>query len=263
MALAVMARAIFRCSHANGTISALIPRWYLREAGCGSDQRQGRTCGAEKLTRAMRFHLVYSGSLRASGNKSKPEDVRTIRDKFHPQLELLWNSHAALRRLRVSARVLKNLNDRFSYWDPPDSPLFDHDPNEPLKEGHVDLCEPIDRGGNRYIPLVRKSLGLACFLDIMFLRQEDPGELVLQGGDLDNRIKTLFDALRVPDGDLAQTHNPTYCLLESDTLIDGFRVSTGRLLVPETIHANEVHLAIEVTIKVLRVGNWNQCLMGD
>jgi hypothetical protein len=97
----------------------------------------------------------------------------------------------------------------------------------------------------------------------MFLRQEDPGELVLQGGDLDNRIKTLFDALRVPDGDLAQAHNPTYCLLESDTLIDGFKVSTGRLLVPETIHANEVRLIIEVTIKVLRVGNWNQCLMGD
>jgi hypothetical protein len=212
----------------------------------------------------MRFHLVYSGSLRASGNKSKPEDVRTIRDELHPQLELLWKSHAALRRLRVSARVLKNINDRLSYWDPPDSPLFDHDPDEPLKEGFVDLCEPIEKGNNRYIPLVRKSLGLACSLEIMFLRQEDPGELVLQGGDLDNRIKTLFDALRIPDvGDVAQAQNPTYCLLESDTLIDGFRVSTGRLLMSETNHPSEVHLTIEVIIKVLRVGSWNQCLMGD
>jgi hypothetical protein len=211
----------------------------------------------------MRFHLVYSGSLRASGNKSKPEDVRTIRDEFHPQLELLWNSHAALRRLRVSARVLKNFEDRLGHWNPPDSPFFDHDPNEPLPEGHVDLCEPIEKGNNRYIPLVRKSLGLACSLDIMFLRQEDPGELVLQGGDLDNRIKTLFDALRIPDGDVAQAQNPTYCLLESDSLIDGFRVSTGRLLMSETSRPSEVRLTIEVTIKVLKVGDWNQCLMGD
>jgi hypothetical protein len=148
-------------------------------------------------------------------------------------------------------------------WLPPDSPFFDHHPNEPLREGFIDLCEPIEKGNHGYIPLVRKSLGLACFLDIMFLRQEDPGELVLQGGDLDGRIKTLFDALRVPDVDLAQAKNPTYCLLESDTLIDGFRVSTGRLLMSEINHPSEVRLTIEVTIKVLRVGSWNQCLMGD
>ncbi len=97
----------------------------------------------------------------------------------------------------------------------------------------------------------------------MFLRQEDPGELVLQGGDLDNRLKTLFDALRIPDGDVAQAQNPTYCLLESDTLIDSFKVSTGRLLMSEPNHPSEVHLTIEAAIKVLRVGSWNQCLMGD
>jgi hypothetical protein len=214
----------------------------------------------------MRFHLVYSGSLRASGNKSKPEDVRTIRDRFHPQLELLWNSHAALRRLRHSARVPKNWEVALQHWQPPTSPLWEDqhlDPNEALQEGFVDLCEPIEKGNNRYIPLVRKSLGLACSLDIMFLRQEDPGELVLQGGDLDNRIKTLFDALRIPDGDVAQAQNPTYCLLESDTLIDSFKVSTGRLLMSETNHPSEVHLTIEAAIKVLRVGSWNQCLMGD
>ena len=212
----------------------------------------------------MRFHLVYSGPLRASGNKSKPKDVQAIRDKFHPQLELLWTSHAALKLLRHAARVPKDREVALGHWHPPTSPLWDlYDPNEPLQEGFVDLCEPIEKGNNRYLPLVRKSLGLACSLDIMFLRQEDPGELVLQGGDLDNRIKTLFDALRVPDLDLPQAHNPTYCLLENDTIIDGFRVSTGRLLVPETTSPNEVRLTIEVTIKVLRVGNWNQCLMGD
>jgi hypothetical protein len=50
----------------------------------------------------------------------------------------------------------------------------------------------------KYIPLIRKSLHLACALDIQFLRHEEPGLLVLQGGDLDGRLKTLFDAMRMP-----------------------------------------------------------------
>jgi hypothetical protein len=54
-----------------------------------------------------------------------------------------------------------------------------------------------------------------------------------------------------------------YCLLESDTLISGFEVSTGRLLFPATKYPNEVHLVIQVEIKVLRVGEWNVCLVGD
>ena len=73
----------------------------------------------------------------------------------------------------------------------------------------------------------------------------------------------LGERRRLGSDNVAQAQNPTYCLLESDTLIDGFRVSTGRLLMSETNHPSEVHLTIEVTIKVLRVGSWNQCLMGD
>src|SRR5262245_13916316 len=127
----------------------------------------------------MRFHLVYSGQLRASGNRGKPDDVRTIRDHFHPQLDLILTSPAALKRLRGTARVLKCPNDLFSHWNPAGSPLWDDyiDPKEPLPAGHIDLCEPIEKGNRSYIPLVRKSLGLACSLEIMFLRQEDPGEL--------------------------------------------------------------------------------------
>ena len=103
-------------------------------------------------------------------------------------------------------------------------------------------------------------------MDILFLRQEDPGSLVLQGGDIDGRIKTLFDALRKPDADVAarypQKYDPIYCLLESDTLISGFDVDTDRLLSPQTAEESEAHLVIEVTIRVLNIGPWNMSLIG-
>lgn len=214
---------------------------------------------------AMHFYLVYDGPLSGSGNKPKPEEVRDIRDRMHSQLDLLWRTHAALKRLRQTARVAKNPHEFFGGLDSPFE--RDPDPEQALQDGFVNLCEPMARGGKSYLPIVRKSLDLVCSLDILFLRQEDPGELVLQGGDLDNRVKTLFDSLRVPDIDVEarypQRQNPTCCLLESDTLISQFSVSSGRLLVPKTDRRNEVHLVIEVTVRVLKLGTWNVCLMGD
>ncbi|KWV45900.1 hypothetical protein AS156_23085 [Bradyrhizobium macuxiense] len=136
-----------------------------------------------------------------------------------------------------------------------------------MRDYEVDLCEPIKEGDKSYVPLVRKSLDLNCHLNILFLRQEDPGSLVLQGGDVDNRLKTLFDALRKPDPDVAirypQAHEPLYCLLESDTLISGFDVDTDRLLFPQSSDNSEVFLIIEVIVRVLNIGPWNMSLLGS
>ena len=93
----------------------------------------------------MQFYLVYSGPLSGSGNKSKPDEVRIIRDQLHPQLKLLWETHTALKRLRHTARVPKtsgtHLADAESPFDPPDEWL-----TRPLQEEFVDLCEPLQRG---------------------------------------------------------------------------------------------------------------------
>jgi hypothetical protein len=213
----------------------------------------------------MRFHLVYHGRLPGSGNSSKPDIVRDIRDAFHPQLEELWKTHSALRRLRRTAIVHKE-----SYGLAVSESPFDVERDVetyPARDNEIDLSAPIQRGEKSFRPLIRKSLDLNCQLKINFLRQEDPGSLVLQGGDLDNRIKTLFDALRIPDANVEdrypQRQNYTFCLLESDALISDFDVSSGRLLFPERTHPHEVHLLIEVTVRVLRVGQWNLPLIGE
>jgi hypothetical protein len=213
----------------------------------------------------MRFRLIYQGPLPGSGNARKPEQIRNIRDYFHPQLEVLWNTHSALKRLRSTAIVSKGPGADIALTDGPFTALRDMN-KRPMLDYETDLCEMQLENGKFYMPLIRKSLDLNCHIDILFLRQEDPGSLVLQGGDLDNRIKTLFDSLRKPEPDVAnkypQKYNPLYCLLESDTLISGFDVETDRLLLPKTDHANEVHLIIEVSVRVLRIGPWNMSLIG-
>ena len=119
--------------------------------------------------------------------------------------------------------------------------------------------------------MVREKLNLVCDLDILFLRRDNPGHLVGNGGDLDNRIKVLFDALRMPQDDnevrglSMGTDNKgkpvdfLTCLTEDDKLITGFRVTTDRLLEPAKSEAeqNNVQLVINVEIKATKLTDQN------
>jgi hypothetical protein len=147
--------------------------------------------------------------------------------------------------------------------------LADYDePIPPIPNGYIDLCAPIsvpNVGG--FIPFVRNSLYLACAIDILFLRHEEPMNLLQQGGDLDGRIKTLFDALKMPNPKdqykgITPTADPLYVLLEDDKLISDFSLKSGRLLGSRTKTPHAVRLQIDVTIKVLRVTEENQSLIG-
>jgi hypothetical protein len=206
----------------------------------------------------MRFHLIYSGPLRASGNKSKLRDQPAIRMRFHSQLHQLWRTHNALKVLKVEG----------ARRDPNHPPLTGTPRKIARYPGapYVDCLTNIEVKGQDFFPLIRKSLDLTCELDILFLRRQDPGELVMQGGDIDGRIKLLLDALRMPSPDEQErapttTHKAVHCLLESDTLISRLNVDTDRLLSPETDKDDEVHLVIEVTTNVLQVGSHNVCLL--
>lgn len=206
----------------------------------------------------MRFHLVYNGSLPSAGNKAKPADVLRIREAFHPQLQLLWETHHAL-------QVLKDLGARptsgthFIGGGPPRH-MAKMQPDD-----FEDCLVPLKVGDKHYQPLVRKSLDLNCELQILFLRQQDPGALISQGGDIDGRLKALLDALRMPSRDEQERAAPAgeglFCLMESDTLVSRLDVDTDRLLFPQTERPHEVHLVIEVSLNVLRVGPHNTCLL--
>ncbi len=209
----------------------------------------------------MRFHLVYNGALPSAGNKAKPADVLRIRKKISPQLKQLWGTHDALRLLQERAVVERpgNSTVRVGHGLAPRG-LADAYPQE-----FEYLAMPIRVGCKTYQPLVRQSLHLCAELSILFLRQDDPGALISQGGDLDGRLKTLLDALRMPS-EQEQTANPPpeaslFCLLENDSLVSRLDIRTDRLLFPATEHQHEVHLVIEVSVKVLQISDYNLCLL--
>jgi hypothetical protein len=137
-----------------------------------------------------------------------------------------------------------------------------------MEPGQTDLCAPIavPKVGS-YLPLVRNSLCLACAVDILFLRHEKPYQLMRQGGDLDGRIKTLFDGLKMPNPKdeyvgTTPTKDPLYVVLEDDALICDISVRSGRLLGNRTTDKHAVRLTIDITVKVLRVFEQNLCLFG-
>ena len=120
-----------------------------------------------------------------------------------------------------------------------------------------------DRGGHGFIPLITEEMDIRCSLDILFLRPSPPGKII-DRADLDNRLKTLVDALRVPDtadglGAPSGDH-PTYCLLQDDRLISEIRVVSDQLLLlpgEKIVTENDVFLVMSVVVEAPATNNWH------
>ncbi len=189
--------------------------------------------------REMEFRLTYQGKLpAASSGDTRAFDKHRIRKALHPQLRELWNTDNYLRKWWIGReKVLSNtpLEDNYTTWAD-------------------NLADNYKRCDHRFLPLIGAEAGDdACALDILFLRRDHPGGLVESGGDIDNRMKVLLDALQIPKNcskiDLPGTdEDPFYCLLTDDSLITELKITTDRLLTPlaedERIH--DVHLVIHV-----------------
>jgi hypothetical protein len=183
----------------------------------------------------MQFHLIYAGDLlRSAGNSSKRTwEKHAIRNFLHGQLKTLWETHPALR-----------------YYS---NKTVEEPGQLPEKFLNV-LAHTHEKAGIGFIPLLTEANGLVCSLDILFLRHDQPGGKEQCRGDIDNRVKTLIDALRVPsdgseirkrDGE-APDPSPMYCLMQDDKLITSLKVETDRLLFPMGGNQNEACLVIRV-----------------
>ena len=118
----------------------------------------------------------------------------------------------------------------------------------------------VTRGAFTFFPLVNGGNSLASIAEIKIrlLRPEEPGSIIAKGGDIDNRLKTLFDAFSVPQENQIpvgavpeETESPNfYCLLKDDNLITRIDVATDRLLNSDA-NDNEVILIASVRVRSL------------
>ena len=175
----------------------------------------------------MEFTLYYQGPLYAvTRSNTRKDHKQDLRRHFHKQLKELWQQE-------------------------PLTALRDHlDPKS--KVGTIIRSV----GAFQFAPLVCRCLTLVAEVRITLLRPEPPGRVITQSGDLDNRLKTLLDALKMPDQPAALPHDaapsedeaPFFCLLEDDNLITRIDVGSDRLLDP-LAQTSEVVLLIHVRTK--------------
>jgi len=185
-----------------------------------------------RLGDEVNFRLTYDGPLKAaSQSETRRADKHRMRCVFSRQLGKLFSHRSVLGEMASDQRV-----------------------NETLRL----ITEKYKRGQFGCLPIVREDLHLVCDLDILFLRRENPGSLISSGGDLDNRLKVLFDALRIPHDenevrglDAAPEKGPLlFCLTEDDKLITGFRCITDRLLEPANSESEENHVRLVINVEV-------------
>jgi hypothetical protein len=105
---------------------------------------------------------------------------------------------------------------------------------------------------------VCQHLHLVADLQIHILWPQSPGAIISSGGDIDNRIKTLLDSLKMPHEPTALPtattpqpgETPFFCLLEDDSLVTSLAVETDRLLELSS-DRDEVELWIRVRTRQL------------
>jgi hypothetical protein len=190
------------------------------------------------------FTLTYDGPLPAD-RESNPRaaEKNKIRKQVHDQLVKLWECTPWLANYAKQQYFPEVALDekKGQILLPAESKLW-HRP-----------WWQLPFGGFRFVPLVTRFNGFRCSAEITLLRPGRPGGR-LRSGDLDNRIKTLFDCLRMPrtkrelDGlkkHLAKGER-LYCVVEDDSLISSFAVESDNLLAPAP--EGDVRLNAKITI---------------
>lgn len=183
----------------------------------------------------MEFCIHYYGKLKSRDNAA---GKHAIRRALHDQVKSLCVSDRF-------AQVFKG--DLEETRRPEEKPMF------------------VEHDGKRYWFLIAEDLATVVDLSITILVPHAVGRIIQNGGDIDNRVKTLFDALRVPavasevpsSDSFDYGSGGMYCLLEDDKLINRISIRSYRDHAP--LDGDSVRCLIEVETKITRAlwGNLN------
>ena len=181
----------------------------------------------------MEFRLTFDGALKpTTRTNDRFKHKHEIRRHF-PQLRCLWDIHPALRDRKTAGADL----DQLESW--------------------IDArARRFVVGEFSFVPLVTEDMQVTCGIEILYLRPKGR-EAILAAGDIDHRLKTVFDTLAMPQ-DMAElggakvprsTETPFFCLLEKQSLVRRIAVDTDTLLMPTDDDGKDMaRLVISVTL---------------
>jgi hypothetical protein len=138
----------------------------------------------ERREETLEFRLTYEGPLLSETNRdggvrrSRAEHKHAIRKVLHHQLKKWWE---------VSP-YLRPRDDSYLHGS---RKLGRPGPQQAIDQ----VAARFTKFGYSFVPLVTHELDLNCSVEILYLRLGTPGNLFNRAGDIDNRLKTLFDAL--------------------------------------------------------------------
>lgn len=204
----------------------------------------------------MKLKLLYKGELPSrrkdptTGHYDRlAGPIHAIRKQLHPQLKAFWQTNIFLKNARKpSDTSLLSPAEASGRWD--------DGPKQNAQSLKMHVANNFQENGYKFTPLVLQEWNLSCALDILILRRDTP-ESPLQDGDLDNRVKSLVDGLRKPNGANELRKNPTpdngedpfFVLLQDDSLVTDLRVETDNLLVPST-YGKENHVVALISVEI-------------
>jgi len=201
----------------------------------------------------MKLTLRFRGDLPSNGG---PEEKHAIRLQLHSQLEAFWQKDS---RLEDISKNLKGLQV------------------PTLKSSRFEVTRPIKGAqnffwrhplcGHNFVPLVTGVRESHCHLSLRFYRRTEDEGILFDGGDIDNRLKTFFDALQVPQSSEQippSSRNPKgdsnewptiFCLVDNDRSITKLAIESFILLtaIPSDCKRPENYAEIDIDVEIVPV----------
>jgi hypothetical protein len=177
----------------------------------------------------MELTLRFRDELPATGS---PADKHKIRRQLHDQLSVYWSQDIRLQEMNndlKSLQIATRESDRFVVPRP--------------IVGMKNFFWRYPLNGLDFIPLASDTQEIHCYLNMRIYRPSKKGSILFRGGDIDNQLKTFFDALRVPHNtnelpaSVPRDPDPNlwphmFCLLDDDRAITRLSIHSLRLLTP-------------------------------
>ena len=172
------------------------------------------------------LNLKYSGVFKSAQSKRRANHKHLLRMHFSKQLAVHWKQHETLSQYDPKALQYA---EKGKNWFDVERPVGDRGL---FWKHHI-------RAYN-VIPLVTHIHLMHCHLAIRMHCPRGHGSILYEGGDIDNRLKVLLDALSMPQDESQipssvasadpDASEPLFCLLESDELVTKLSVEMFPLL---------------------------------